>query len=151
MAPKACKFIVAMCLTGVSPDTQSTGVALGPLSGAQLAERCRVFQTAPDSKDGHSCSAYIRGFIDGSPYVLVRATQQSKPSESFTDRAARTRLGRLHPSRPQYCIDPFLSMRDLVAQVLATADAMSAGHEADATVLLYQTLALFHRCTAPAR
>jgi hypothetical protein len=151
MAPRACKFIVAMCLTAVAHDTQSTGVALGPLYSAQLAGRCRVFQAEPDSKDGLSCSAYVRGFIDGSPHVLVLSRQQSKPSESFTDRAARTRLGRLSPSRPQYCIDASLSMRDLVAQILATADAMSAGHEVDATVLLHETFALFHKCTAPPR
>jgi hypothetical protein len=148
MGSSARKLLVAVCLMGVTHGTHSAGVSIGPVSGARLAERCRVFQLEPDGKDGRFCSAYVRGFVDGSPYVLIRTTQHPDSRESFTERAARTRLGRLTPLRPQYCIDTSLSMRDLVAQILATADTLNADYEADASVLLYATLARFHKCSS---
>ena len=114
------------------------------VSSAQIAERCRAYLENPDSEDGRYCAAYVRGFIDGSATVVLQTPAGA--TESFGQRAARTRLGRPLIGRPEYCIDGSLGMTRLIEQLVAVADERPPRDDVDAAVLLYATFARFHKC-----
>jgi hypothetical protein len=136
---------MAAMLTLAMPTTVD---ALELVSGAHLAERCRGFLQDAGSEDGRFCVAYVRGFIDGSANVVWKAPADVALSstESFGQRAARTRLGRGLIVRPKYCIDGSLGMTELVEQIVAVADERPPQEDVDAAVLLYATFARFHKC-----
>jgi hypothetical protein len=135
----------AIMLTLAMPATVG---ALELVSGAHLAERCRAFLQDAGSEDGRFCVAYVRGFIDGSANVVWKAPPDTAvgSTESFGQRAARTRLGRSLIVRPKYCIDGSLGMTELVAQIVAVADEQPPRDDVDAAGLLYATFARFHKC-----
>jgi hypothetical protein len=112
-------------------------------SGAHLAERCRGYLADRDGADGRFCDGYLRGFIDGSAAIAI---QDAQMTESFTQRAARTRLGRPVSAKPQYCIGTATTMQDLVEQLLAEARTSPPRDEVDASVLLYAMLNRYHAC-----
>lgn len=114
------------------------------VSSARIAEQCRSYLKDPDSEDGRYCAAYVRGFIDGSAIVVVQTPAGA--SESFGQRAARTRLGRPLIARPEYCIDSSIGLTRLVEQIVAVADERPPREDVDAAVLLYATFARFHKC-----
>jgi hypothetical protein len=118
------------------------------VSGAHLAERCRAFLQDAGSEDGRFCVAYVRGFIDGSSNVvwMTPPGATAGSTESFGQRAARTRLGRGLIVRPKYCIDGSLGMTELVEQIVAVADERPPRDDVDAAALLYATFARFHQC-----
>ena len=122
----------------------STVDAFELVSSAQIATQCRAYLEDPDGEDGRFCAAFVRGFIDGSPVVVLKAPPDS--GESFAERAARTRLGRPFISRPEYCIDSSIGMRRLVEQIVTVADERAPRDDVDAAVLLYATFARFHKC-----
>jgi hypothetical protein len=127
-------------------------LALSPLmayslelpSSEELVERCRSYAADPDGRDGTFCIAYVQGFIDASPLVAIR--HDDKVAESFTQRAARTRLGRPVSSRPKYCIDSVTRLDDMISQILDQAVVTPPRDDTDASVLLYATFARFHAC-----
>jgi hypothetical protein len=114
------------------------------VSSAEVADRCRAYLQDVDSEDGRYCAAYVRGFIDGSALVVLKADPDS--TESFAQRAARTRLGRPLIVRPEYCIDASLGMTQLVQQIVAVADERPPREDVDAAVLLYATFDRYHKC-----
>lgn len=113
-------------------------------SSEELVERCRAHAADPDGRDGTFCTAYVQGFIDASPLVAIR--HDDKAPESFTQRAARTRLGRQVSSRPEYCIDSVTRLDDMISQILEQAILTPPRDDTDASVLLYATFARFHAC-----
>ena len=121
----------------------ATVAALDLVSSAQIAKQCRAYQENPDSEDGRFCAAYVRGFIDGSAIVVLKAPDSG---ETFAQRAARTRLGRPLITQPEYCIDSSIGMTRLIEQIVAVADERPPRDDVDASVLLYATLARFHQC-----
>jgi hypothetical protein len=128
--------------------TNPSAVAFEQVSSAELAERCRAYLLDADSGDGRFCAAYVRGFIDGSPDVMLLASpdEAAHSRESFAQRAARTRLGRPTSRRPEYCIDSSLGMTRLVEQIVAVADEHPPRDDVDAGALLRAMLVRFHRC-----
>lgn len=115
-------------------------------SSEELVERCRAYAADPDGRDGTFCSAYVQGFIDASPLVAIR--HDDTALESFTQRAARTRLGRPVSSRPEYCIDSVTRLDELISQILDQAILTPPRDDTDASVLLYATFARLHACPA---
>ncbi len=113
-------------------------------SSVELVERCRAYAADPDGTDGTFCTAYVQGFIDASPLVAIWHDQ--KAPESFTQRAARTRLGRQVSSRPRYCIDSVTRLDDLISQILDQSNLTPPRPDTDASVLLNATFAKFHAC-----
>ena len=118
--------------------------ALELVSSAQIAERCRAYLKDADSEEGRFCAAYVRGFIDGSHIVVLKPPPDA--TESFAQRAARTRLGRPLIVRPEYCIDRSSGLTRLVEQIVAVADERPPREDVDAAALLYATFARFHKC-----
>ena len=132
--------LLAIVLVSVSPSARSLELT----SAIQLTERCRVSMEDWHGPDGQFCDAYLRGFVDGSPLVAI---QGPRSSESFTQRAFRTRLGRPVSARPQYCIASETTMQDLVVQLLTQAREAPPRVDTDASVLIYSMLARYHPCT----
>jgi hypothetical protein len=113
-------------------------------SSAELARQCRGYVDQPEGQEARFCAAYLQGFIDGSPLVAIR--QGPKATETFSQRAARTRLGRPVAARPPYCIDSTVQMSELIGQVLAQAEKTPPRDDTDASVLLHAMLARFYKC-----
>jgi hypothetical protein len=111
-------------------------------SGAQLIEWCQAYVDDWDSPGARFCDAYLRGFVDGSPQIAI----QEPSSESFTQRATRTRLGRPVSTRPKYCIASTTTVPDLVVQLLTHARDAPPHGNTDASVVIYAMLARYHRC-----
>jgi hypothetical protein len=101
----------------------------------------------PDSEDAQACAGYVRGFVEGSDRVLLRA-DETKVSrrESFSDRALRTRLGIGAPPRPEYCLDDTVTLQKIVEQLVLHAERAPPKENVSASALLYGTLSRFHRC-----
>ena len=129
---------VAMFLL-VAPAVRSLDLT----SGAQLIEWCQAYVDDWDSPGARFCDAYLRGFVDGSPQIAI---QEPSESESFTQRATRTRLGRPVSARPKYCIASTTTVPELVVQLLTHARDMPSQGDTDASVVIYAMLARYHPC-----
>ena len=119
------------------------GRSLDLTSGAQLIEWCQAYVDDWDSPGARFCDAYLRGFVDGSPQIAI---QEPSESESFTQRATRTRLGRPVSARPKYCIASTTTVPELVVQLLTHARDMPSQGDTDASVVIYAMLARYHPC-----
>src|SRR5690554_5766013 len=108
---------------------------LQPLSSIDLHERCLAYRDAPDSEAGKACTAYVRGFIEGSPEIVIAEVHRTEQDESFTDRAWRTRLGHVR-GEPRYCIGADTSLADIIEQLLRHAETKPPSEELSASGLL---------------
>jgi hypothetical protein len=132
--------------------------AVEALETAELASHCKHFLAGEDTVDGTFCIRYIQGFIDGAvatdERVTLSVSDEYERSESFSQRAIRTRIG----ARVQqygasvyagYCLGDPLPLREVVKKVVADledADKVSAHPLARA--LVYQTLTREFPCPA---
>lgn len=120
---------------------------LAPLTSIELHELCLAYVHAAQSEEAHRCAAYVRGFVEGSERILLRADEAKVTRrETFSERAWRTRLGIGAPSRPEYCLDATVSLRELIGRVLSQAVKTPPREDMSASALLYGTLSRFHRC-----
>jgi len=126
------------------PHRDATSAELAPLTAAELHKLCLDYSRFPQSSTYHACEAYLRGFIEGSPYVHLQLPRSA--GESFTERAFRTRYGAPGRVRPRYCVNGSVTLNDLVIQVLVQAESQPPSDEKDASVLIESTLNRFHRC-----
>jgi hypothetical protein len=123
--------------------------AVEALETAELASHCKHFLAGEDTVDGTFCIRYIQGFIDGAV-----ATDEYERSESFSQRAIRTRIG----ARVQqygasvyagYCLGDPLPLREVVKKVVADLeDADKVSAHPLARDLVYQTLTREFPCPA---
>ncbi len=97
------------------------------LSGNELEESCDSFLEDPGNRMGTLCLAFMQGFlaaseVEGEVGVAPQA-EGSSGSESFSERAARTRLGTLRMMQirdsdtPEYCLDDDISAVEVVESV----------------------------------
>lgn len=102
--------------------------AVEALSTEELAEHCEIYLNEPDGEDGIFCVRYIQGFIDGAIATDERVTfnvaDEYDRSESFTERAIRTRLGnRIEEFGSSYyaefCLGEPVPLKDVVDVVVA--------------------------------
>ena len=136
----------ALLCSSVGAAAQDGG-ELGPLSGAALYQACIEYMQSPASENGRVCGIYVRGFIAGSDRIVLMSSQHTPArSESFTDRALRTRLGKRVTVQPEYCIAADVTLRMLVEQLLSQATITAPDETTEAAELLYATLGRFHRC-----
>lgn len=139
---------LALLLLGSQLTARAGAAELAPWSGAELQRRCLAYADAPESPDSRSCAAYIRGFLDGSTEVQVRAATTSGRLETFDERALRTRLGVRRAPEPLYCVDGTLPLSRFIAQVLTHLEEHPPRDDVGANTVLYGTLLRFHRCRA---
>ncbi len=102
--------------------------AVEALSTEELTSHCAVYGDDPDGEDGIFCVRYIQGFIDGAVATDERVTKnvaaEYDNSESFTERAIRTRVGsrlkRYGPSfYAEFCLGDPVPLADVVEVVVA--------------------------------
>lgn len=103
-----------------------------PLSAAELYASCLSYRDDPGGADGRACSAYVRGFLDGSR--TSGAAESSSRTESFRERALRTRAGTRHASMARYCPDASVSLEEVVDELLARRVADPDGMSASTAV-----------------
>jgi hypothetical protein len=98
-----------------------------PISASTLERYCQAFTDEPGSQAGRRCVLYVRGFVDA-----VAASEHSAPdeSESWTERAARTRLSgryRAQVMKPDTaCLAERRAMGKLVVRVLGRLRATAS-------------------------
>ncbi len=133
-----------------------TTLAVTPLTTEELASHCIHYPTNPQGPDAIFCVRYIQGFIDGAvatdERVMVNVAAEYSRSESFSERALRTRGGRrLEEYGPtvyaEFCLGDPVALKTVVEQVvrdLEEGTISEQNHLARAAV--YQTLRTTFPC-----
>jgi hypothetical protein len=107
------------CAALVSAVVGSAVMPAEPISAATLERYCQAFAEEPSSRAGRLCVLYVRGFVDG---VTVSEHPASAESETWTERAARTRLSGRYRERVMSldtaCLTEAHAMGELIARVL---------------------------------
>jgi hypothetical protein len=137
------RYIALAVLAG---STTAGAAELEPYSASELHGLCQAYLEAPDEAAGRACAAFLRGFIDGSPRVVVHEEPSASERASFTERAIRTRLGRPKDPAPSYCIAGGTTLREFVTQLLTHARTHVPQPDVGAGALIMGTLDQFHRC-----
>jgi hypothetical protein len=110
-----------------------------PISGEKLLTHCEAYLAQPGGDMGQFCEAYVRGFLQG---VKARA-KHVNDEETWSDRAARTRLGRNALARTSSCVPQTLTFDELIEKTVAhlqantEAAAKSAGAAIEAALLTH--------------
>jgi len=132
--------------------------AVEALSTEELISHCAVYEEDPDGEDGIFCVRYIQGFIDGAVVTDERVTynvaDEYDRSETFTERAIRTRLGsridRYGPSYyAEFCLGEPVPLAEVARVVIADLLALEnlEGREL-ARDVVYATLRREYPCDA---
>jgi hypothetical protein len=131
--------------------------AVEVLSAQELASHCARLSIEPEGVDGQYCIRYIQGFIDGAvatdARVMLNAESALERSESFTERAMRTRA----PTRGDhfraaglagFCLGDPLPLRDVVDLVVADLAALPDAEAKDepAMGIVYASLRQHYPC-----
>lgn len=102
----------------------SPAMAMDWLDSNELETSCDAFLAGSTENDAVLCLAFVQGFLVGAE--TVPGAKQPDPAvtsgETYTERAARTRLGtlrlmQLRPNQPGYCLDDSLSTIRIVETV----------------------------------
>jgi len=127
--------------------------AMDVLTADQLAAFC--LQDAPSGQlDGTACMVYVRGFIDGAiatdPQVVRSVTEELESTESFSERAVRTRIGsrvdRYGPSVfAGFCVPDPVPLSEITDHVIGLLRAREAG-AGPAREVVYQALRANYPC-----
>jgi hypothetical protein len=131
--------------------------ALEVLTAQELASHCARLSAEPEGVDGQYCTRYIQGFIDGAiatdARVMLNAESTVSSSETFTERAMRTRMpSRADRSRAAdlagFCLGDPLPVRDVVDVVVADLAAQkgSAANDEPAMEVVYNSLLKNYPC-----
>ncbi|MBT8041479.1 MAG: hypothetical protein HKO85_11485 [Xanthomonadales bacterium] len=106
-------------------------LAVEALSTEELVSHCDKFDDPNAEKDRIFCVRYIQGFIDGAVATDERVAQniveEYQKDESFSERAARTRIGsRLdrygYTVYADYCLGDPVPLREVVEHVVAAIE-----------------------------
>ena len=121
------KYLLIVGLFGLGISAPAT--AVDALSTEELASHCEHYDKDPAGKDGIFCVRYIQGFIDGAvatdERVTLNVAAEFEEEESFSERAARIRLGsrleRFGPSvYAEYCLGAPVLLAAVVDHVVAS-------------------------------
>lgn len=131
--------------------------AVEALSTAELASHCDRYHDENASEDRTFCVRYIQGFIDGAvatdERVTNNVTREYQQSESYSERAARTRIGarlaRYGSSvYAEFCLGDPVPLAEVVERVVADlADGAVVAQFPLARDLVYRTLRSQYPCT----
>ena len=108
-----------------------TAHAVEALSTEELVSHCDKYSDPQAEKDRIFCVRYIQGFIDGAVATDERVAQnivkEYEKEESFSQRAARTRIGsRLdrygYTVYADYCLGDPVPLKEVVEHVVAAIE-----------------------------
>lgn len=107
-------------------------IAMDWLDSDEPEASCRAFLAGSTEKDAVICPAFVQGFLAGAEPVpgAKRPDPAENSEETFSKRAARTRLGtlrmmQLRANQPDYCLDDSLS----AIQIVETVAGYREGHQ----------------------
>jgi hypothetical protein len=130
--------------------------AVEALSTEELRSHCEVYESDPGGTDGVFCVRYIQGFIDGAVVTDERVTynvaDEADRQETFTERAARTRVGaRLNLYGPsvyaEFCLGEPIPLRDVVTVIVTDLlDPQKVAGISRARDVVYNTLRQTYPC-----
>ncbi len=132
--------------------------AVDVLSVHELVSHCELMEKEPDGADAQYCIRYIQGFIDGAVAtdvsVMLHAEADSSGTESFTERAKRTRTttraDQFRAARlAGFCLGDPLPLRDVVDRVVVDLVALDvkATAQSPARDAVYASLRTHYPCT----
>jgi len=126
------------------------------LSTQELLSHCEHYYEEEAREDRVFCVRYIQGFIDGAVATDERVTrnvvEEYDKEESFSDRAARTRIGKRMESYgasvyADFCLGDPVPLKEVVEHVVQDAtDPERVAANPLARELVYQTLREHYPC-----
>ncbi|MBT8049040.1 MAG: hypothetical protein HKN57_14420 [Xanthomonadales bacterium] len=130
--------------------------AVDALSTEELVSHCDKYHDQEAEKDRIFCVRYVQGFIDGAVATDERVAQnivkEYEKEESFSQRAARTRIGsRLerygYTVYADYCLGDPVPLKEVVEHVVAALENKNlVAANPRARDLVYQTLRNRYPC-----
>ena len=129
--------------------------AVPPLPSAAFIDYCETYDANPEDADGLRCAIYIQGFLDGAvatdERVARNVAEEYERRESFTDRAARTRLGPVLArtsvsAYAEYCLGDPVPVQEVIERVLEFVRTHPSGGEMPARDLVYAALRTHYPC-----
>ena len=131
-------------------------LAVEALSTEELMSHCEKYYDEQAREDRVFCMRYIQGFIDGAVATDERVTRnvvgEYEQEESFSERAARTRIGtrmeRYGPSvYAEFCLGDPVPLKEVVEHVVEDAtDPKRVAANPLARELVYQTIREHYPC-----
>lgn len=131
-------------------------LAVEALSTQELLSHCEKYHDAQAREDRVFCVRYIQGFIDGAVATDERVTRnivgEYDKDESFSDRAARTRIGKRLESYgasvyADFCLGDPVPLKEVVEHVVEDAtDPERVAANPLARELVYQTIREHYPC-----
>jgi hypothetical protein len=147
--------LVLWAFTGTLPAVPAAW-AVEALSTEELVSHCSKYHDENASEDRTFCIRYIQGFIDGAvatdEHVANNVSQEFGQGESYSERAARTRIGarldRYGPSvYADYCLGDPVPLVEVVERVVADlANEAVAAKYPLARDAVYDTLRAHYPC-----
>lgn len=145
-------FLMLMGLL-VAPDAKSVEA----LSTMELMSHCDKYYDESAREDRIFCVRYIQGFIDGAVATDEKVTQnvvgEYDNEESFSERAARTRIGRRlerfgSSVYAEFCLGDPIPLKEVVEHVVEDAtDPERVSRNPLARDLVYETLREHYPCS----
>lgn len=127
--------------------------ANAPITRGELRAHCRAFLETPGSHGALACESFVQGYMEGlrsAARIEARPPDHKGETESWTDRAARTRLGRAQLRRLQqadhYCVPENAPVASIIRQLVDYLDAQPREDDAPAADALADTLRRHHAC-----
>ncbi len=134
------------------------GWSVEALSTAELVSHCEKYHDEQATEDRVFCVRYIQGFIDGAVATDERVTRnvvkEYEKEESFSQRAARTRIGnrldRFGSSvYADFCLGDPVPLKEVVERVVADVNNEAlASANPNARDLVYGSLRKHYPCEA---
>lgn len=138
--------------------TASPAMAVEILSSEELLSHCNRYHEPEAEADRIFCLRYIQGFIDGAvatdERVMQNVARELGAEESFSERAARTRIGsRLNrygaSGYAEYCLGDPVPLKEVVEHVVDDAqDPAVVARLPRARDLVYAALRSHYPCSA---
>lgn len=136
--------------------TTPAALAVEKLSTAELMSHCDKYHDEQAREDRIFCVRYIQGFIDGAVATDERVTrnvvEEYEREETFSERAARTRIGnRLErygsSVYADFCLGDPVPLKEVVEHVVQDAtDPVRVAANPLARDLVYQTIREHYPC-----
>jgi len=142
-------LVAGLLLTPLAPAVEA-------LSTDELMSHCEKYTDASAEADRVFCVRYIQGFIDGAvatdERVARNVVKEYEREETFSERAARTRIGNRLAQfgssvYAEFCLGDPVPLKEVVEYVVEDAtDAARVAAYPLARDLVYQTLREHYPC-----
>ena len=147
--------IIITSITILSALLTTNVRAIEALSTSELAEHCAFYEKEPQGVDAVFCVRYIQGFIDGAvatdERVVSNIVSDKDEEETFSERAIRTRLGKMKLYGSTYyadfCLGEPIKLKEIAVKVITDLSKTKiTSKQPLARDVVYQTLRTNYPC-----